>query len=129
MCIKGYIEDDEENEEIEDLENRLLNEKLFNKNILRLLQSFDDDNLIISNFTGEFIHNMFIYSNDLTNEFNKILSNDAIVNNIIKNISLYDEEFFQTHNLNNIVSNYNFNKTIELIQNISNIEINKEIIH
>ncbi len=131
ICIDDSEDEDYDDNEDYDEERRLLNKKSskfnFNEKNLRILQSINNYDLIISNFTKEFIQNMYITSDNLTNIFNKILSNDAILNNIIQNISLYDEDFFHTPNLNYTFSKYNFNDSIELIQSICNREIEKEI--
>ena len=76
---------------------------------------------IINDFSNNFLNDFNSFSSILSNEFVKIFSNNKINENILKNISQFNQEFFEVKvNLEEAISESNILDNIDFIQSLCN---------
>jgi len=117
-----------ENYEEEKIKHEIKRLYLINEIKYKRFRELDENDDEIKNFTNDFIININSYSNDLSSQFINIFSNEKINENFIKNISNFDDEFFHIKlNLNETISNNNFEDSLDLIQLVCKQKSDKEI--
>ncbi len=124
---------DEEMEDDDEINNRRLRRLSKNKKklILRYLKQKKrklEEN-IIDDFSYNFYKDFNSFSDNLSNEFVKIFSNNKITENIVKNISHFNQEFFDVKvNLEEAISDFNIGNSIDFIQMLCNKKMDEVLL-
>ena len=126
FCNKSDDEFVDENEEIR-IRRLSLNKKILRKLGFKNFRKNSED--FIQDFSNDFNFNLFFFSDVLTEEFIKIFSNQKITENILKNITQFNKDFFEVKiNFEDIMTDFNIDETIEFIQNICNQKMDQAIL-